>query len=977
MMDILHGTVTLNLVSSSSGGLKVGFFGAVFIVLGIIFYIKKSFKSNKNEYRKITETSDKKDILIRKFEAKEKAKIKAVDLVNEIEKIETQIALFLSEFKKCQSEYITSSSIKKLENEYRALYENVNNNKRKYKSNPKVIFFIKKYDDIQNKVLKHNESFVRSEIDKYKDFLSNIDGKSLDDQQRRAVVTDEDNNLIVAGAGSGKTLTISAKVKYLVEKKDVDPSDILLITYTKNASLEMSERIVERLKIDVDVMTFHKLGIDIISKNNKCRPEVFDEMSGSVSQYFRDNVIGDAEAMKNLVDFFAIYLSVPANLENFECLGDKFDYQKDHDLVTLKKKINPEAAISKSFNQTIVGENVKSIEEVLIANYLYLNGVNYTYEKKYPFDSSDPMKKAYRPDFYLDDYDIYLEHFGITKDKKAPWLSDFEEKKYLDGIEWKRSVHSSNETRLIETYSHNVSKGELYRRIDSELKKHDVEYKSVSYKDIYEKLVDRSNERQMKDFRKLIETFISLFKSNGYNEDTFKKFIEKNKNNPIRFLRERNECFFKLVKPIYMNYENKLHEDSKIDFNDMIINATKLVKSTEAIRNYKYIIIDEFQDISMSRLNLVKAIKEKTGAKVIAVGDDWQSIYKFAGSDVNLFTKFEKYMGFTKELKLEATYRNSQELVDVAGNFVMSNPNQIKKNLISSLNLENPVKIYGYNKSYVEIIIKAIDDIVKAEGEDTDILVLGRNGYDMDVVKSSKLFIKKNVQGVEKYTYTEYPDVSITYMTVHKSKGMEASNVIVINLVNKITGFPNKIADDSILKFVLSDDEIAVDKKGHNINFVEERRLFYVALTRTKNRTYLIVDDNKKSVFVDELIRKQGIKYEMLDSKAVINKGISCPHCKTGYLVLRKKRSDNSKFIGCSNYPQCSQNYSKKYTEIIKYKKVCKVCGDYMIKRSSKNGDFFGCVNYFGDNKCKGTDSFDKNLYLEVLDIEKSSNYVN
>ena len=306
-------------------------------------------------------------------------------------------------------------------------------------------------------VVESNKKFVIEEKARYSSLLSDVDGKSLDDQQRTVVVTGEDSNLVLAGAGSGKTLTIAGKVKYLCEAKGVKPDDILLIAFTRKAAEEMDERINKKLGVPVETATFHKLGLRIITAARNERPEVADDLEKFVGTYLSKTIREKSEEIKLLIQYFAYYLKIPADLEQFESLGDAYDHERGADLETLQSKcddtgrddyVEEKANQRKYARQTLKKEQVKSLEEVEIANFLFLNGVKYVYEGKYPFDVNDTEHKVYRPDFYLPDYDIYIEHFGIAKDGSLPWLSEIEEQKYQDSMKWKRGIHKQNQTTL-------------------------------------------------------------------------------------------------------------------------------------------------------------------------------------------------------------------------------------------------------------------------------------------------------------------------------------------------------------------------------------------------------------------------------------------------------------------------------------------------------------------------------------------------
>lgn len=865
---------------------------------------------------------------------------------NTIQKTQ-EVERFIKDIKEARKDYFTYLIKRKLIQDYKDSYEFFN--KRPYSNikNPAIAEFKEIYVNIDSLVKRWNDEFVEMELKRNKDLFDNVDGKSLDNQQRKAVVVDESNNLVLAGAGSGKTLTISAKVKYLIDRKNINPEHILLISFTKKAAEEMYQRISHKLNISVDVKTFHKLGLEIITKHRKVRPDVSEELSNVIDTYFNENIFNDINQIQLLITFFGCYLNIPKDLEEFNNLGECHDFYRNVDFETIKGKIECQQEIEnkmkklKAEKETLQGETVKSLEELMIANFLFLKGINYIYENRYPYESDDKYRKQYRPDFYLPDYDIYIEHFGITKDNRVPWLSEIEEKKYLDGIKWKRETHRKNKTTLLETYSYYNKEGVLLIRLEEKLKKLNVEFKEQDLKEIYMKVFSNKQDTQFTEFKKLISTFVGLFKSNGYSVESFlilKKDVKKIKN---VFLRRRSSLFLDIVKPIYLKYQEFLDNDGKIDFNDMINEATKIVKKTDLDFKYDYIIVDEYQDISMSRFNLIKEIRNRTNAKIMCVGDDWQSIYRFTGSDIDLFTSFEKYLGYSELLKIESTYRNSQELIDIAGNFIMKNPKQLVKSLKSTKHNSNPIRMITYDVQVSQALMKAIEEIVYLFGDEAQITILGRNNFDINVIEkdqgnSTKEFKTIKTKDQVLVRSKKYPKLIINYLTTHRSKGLEADNVIVINLENKLVGFPNKISDDPILELVLTDLD--------DFDFAEERRLFYVALTRTKNTTYLLTPAQRQSTFCEELSKGFGINQQPVNANKIINESPNCPVCQKGYLVIRENSKDNKKFLGCSNYPFCDLTF--KQLEIINNHVKCPSCGGYMVKRTGMYGQFYGCTNY-------------------------------
>ena len=348
----------------------------------------------------------------------------------------------------------------------------------------------------------------------------------------------------------------------------------------------------------------------------------------------------------------------------------------------------------------------------------------------------------------------------------------------------------------------------------------------------------------------LIKSFIRLFKCNNYKiEDyiTFSKLIRRT----IFYKNYRCEkTLLILILNIYLIYENYLKDNNEIDFDDMIIKASKYVEEKGIAKSFKYIIIDEYQDTSYIRFKLIDNIINKTNASLMVVGDDFQSIYSFTGCDISLFINFKDYFNGANIMKIENTYRNSQELISAAGSFVMKNPHQIKKNLISKKSIKRPIKVV-----YCNNLKKAFSKLIIDIKNNSSILVLGRNNKDINLVLGDEFKILDD--GTIKCLNNS--DIKVRYLTVHKSKGLEADNVIIINLEDSYLGFPSKLKDDRLLRLVSKES----DKFSHS----EERRLFYVALTRTKNNVYLLVNKHKSSIFVKELIRDYRNDIEIINYK--------------------------------------------------------------------------------------------------------------
>lgn len=847
-----------------------------------------------------------------------------------------KISDFFNYIKSIENQYITQKTQKNLIRKYKPIY---NFFKLNFK-NKQIKKFLKLYSNLESYIQAQNSIYLKNQLQDYDNLLNNIDGKSLDLQQKMAVLSDETNNLVIAGAGSGKTLTISGKVKYLIESKKAKSDEILLISFTDKAVKEMTERL-HRIDIDVKAKTFHKLGLDIITNFQQTRPTIAtsDFLDSIVSDYFKKEILNFPEQIKYILEFMTAYLYIPEDISNFENLGDYIDNFRNIDYETIESKylksVNINFQNSLKNNTDKLCKKVRRLDDLIIANFLYLNSVNYKYDYLYPYEAQNSFKRKLKMNFYLSDYDLYLEHFSIDEKGHSKFLTKYEEQKYLAEIALKRNLHNINNTKLIETYSYYNKDKSLLTKLKNSLLQNNVTLKKANLQDIYTKIYILQKDKQFEEFIKLITTFLSLFKSNNFQMTDIDRILAENENLDNTFLKSRNELFLKIFKNFFDFYESSLQSTGKIDFNDMINKSTEIIKLGFVPNDYKYIIIDEYQDISVSRFKLIKALQNATNSKIICVGDDWQSIYRFSGSDIDLFSNFEKYFGPSKFLKIEKTYRNSQELIDIASNFVTQNPNQLTKDLKSDKHIENPLKVMFYSENISNAVEYTIKDILIEFGNDSEILLLGRTKYDIFTILDNNNKFESN-EDYSIITYKPLPELKISFLTVHKSKGLEADNVILINMENSLLGFPNRISSDPVLSLVLANKEEYL--------YAEERRLFYVAITRTKNRTYLIAPEVHYSSFLEELISNNSVQKSESNNKINIENGPKCLKCYKGHLTLRTNNATNEDFLGCSNYPHCDFTISD--INILQKQVLCNKCGGYIIEKNTSKGSFYACSNY-------------------------------
>lgn len=531
---------------------------------------------------------------------------------------------------------------------------------------------------------------------------------------------------------------------------------------------------------------------------------------------------------------------------------------------------------------------------------------------------------------------------------------------------------------MIYTFSKYLDGRSLLEHLQEELEKKGFDITPRSNKEVMEKLVSSEENRYIRKLVNLICRFITNFKTNGFTADDFQRMYHSTQN-------VRTRLFLNICNDCYLEYQRYLKENDAVDFEDMINESARVLREVKEMKrklDFRYIIVDEYQDISRQRFDLVTALSEVTDAKIIAVGDDWQSIYAFSGSDITLFTKFEEKMGYAKLLKIVKTYRNSQEVIDIAGNFIQRNETQIKKEL-KSPKIVDPVIIYTYdgspkkgngdNKSginyeiahAVEVALEQIMAFNKQEGKTgkSSILLLGRFGFDGDRLEKSGLF--EYIDRGSKLKSVKYPKLDITFMTAHASKGLGYDNVIVVNGRNETYGFPSKIEDDPVLSFVIKGDR--------SIDYAEERRLFYVAMTRTKNRVYFLAPEENPSEFLLEIRRDYknvvlcGTWNENPPKNSTPKK--SCPIC--GYpMQFRYKNAYGLRLHICTNEPEVCGFMTNEYRAGKLSIMKCDQCRDgYLIVKPAKDGDFFlGCSNYKKDGTGCGR-SLSKKQYYDMLNL--------
>lgn len=711
----------------------------------------------------------------------------------------------------------------------------------------------------------HNVTFVEEELEHNKIYFDKALKYPLDKQQRESIVKLEDNCLVISSAGSGKTSTSVAKIKYLVERQGIQPSRILPITYTKKAAGELSERLALSQK-GLVCHTFHSLAFGILAETTKEKPTVCDK--GLMLQSFYHLVDTNPNFKKAINSFLTEKNSLTKNEHDY-LTPDA--YAKDRAVYGIQ-------APFLDMDGRIIF--TRSEEEKKICTFLSKNNVSFRYEERFPDNTANEYKRQYYPDFTIyyefggKSCRLILEHFGIDKNGDVPqWFGVGQEGgfvganlRYKEGIRWKRNINRLYNIPLIETTSAMFHDGSIYVKLTEQLKQYGIELSPLTEDEMFDKLVKR-NKRMEDSLLQLISSFIALMKSNRSNPESILNTIKKDQPNRPDFIERSRFMLYEIFTPIFNEYQKTLAEKKQIDYTDLILKATDICESGLYKKEYDMILIDEFQDISVDRFKFLQSLRRKKPlTKLYCVGDDWQSIFRFSGSDLSLFNSFEDYFGFTEKCKIEKTYRFGEPLIKLSSGFILQNKFQVPKDIQSNdPNRETTLSLEEYPKEDGEQLAH-LKSIIRGINPNESIMLVGRYHCDIEFIPSNCVIERNHEYNVTK---VRVEGREIPYNTIHSAKGLEADNVIIVNCSQEGNGFPSKISDDPILGYVLS--------KPESFPFAEERRLFYVAITRAKRHAYVLYKESCPSPFVTD-IRKA------LEGNSSSKDSMTCPWCRNGNL---------------------------------------------------------------------------------------------
>ena len=660
--------------------------------------------------------------------------------------------------------------------------------------------------------------YVQQQVEKNKEFFST---KHFDNEQLEAIIIQEDRHLVVAAAGSGKTRTLTARIAFNVHC-GANPENILALAYTNQAEDEMRERLNKEYGIQMaNVRTFHSIGREFARSSPNYRPDIAE---GKKSE---DLILEAVKILSNERDFAELYLHFATEFRDEENKQNNIEQNEK-----LYRYVQNQKYLALNW------QRVKSIGERDIANFLFLHKVKFEYEAPAKWADKSEGYRPYKPDFYLPLYDIWIEHWAINRHGEVPDgfssdLSGSASQKYIEGMEWKREQFKKHNHKLIETYSYQYFEKNLIIELKKQLIRNRVELQEMTAKEIMakvKKLVPNSSTILV-----LMVSFINKAKTNGLNTADISSKLSSSP------WSHEQEAFALMMIKVWQQYESLLKTNEMIDFNDMINLALEEVQKQNGQQSrYGHILVDEFQDITDPQLELLKCLLQNNdNSMLFCVGDGRQNIFSFAGSNMYNILEFNKKFRYAEETNLSTNYRCPKNIVEVSNHIARLNKVTVESPVIPALQKTYPISV-------IEMPIESREDykdwefrkskelltqLITARKIDEQILVLARYNFQME-----QLMLE----------FPNHETTGIKFLSVHKAKGTEADYVLLLGCVNGKYGFPTEIKDFEVL-------DIVKQNYDETSKLEEERRLFYVAVTRCKKELFLFTSKKSKSQFVSEI----------------------------------------------------------------------------------------------------------------------------
>jgi DNA helicase-4 len=686
----------------------------------------------------------------------------------------------------------------------------------------------------QNKIREDDER----RLNKIRDVISWSKNKfslSLNDEQAAAVIEADSHIQVVARAGSGKTTTLITRALYLHEQHSVKPSEMLLLAFNNKAAREMQERLEKHMNADMPhVMTFHALAYALVKPQNSI---LFDDIENSgqdkslALQEVLDNYLRNPKYLPVIKELMLAHFRQDWAKIEAEC---RF-FTKEEFLRL--RRITP--------NISLKGERLKSYGEKLIADFLFEHNIAYKYERNYRWNN-----KNYKPAFSLlttPDSGVVIEYFGNPSEDKYDKMEEEKREFWQSNGKWK----------FIEIESDIIEKGRdcLNNCLRDTLQKYGIVGQPLSEDEIW----DRIKERAIDRFTESAVNFIQRCRKSSLTGDDLQKRIITHKS-----IMPVEEKYLKVMGFLYSAYLKRTEDTGQDDFDGLMQKAVLAVSSGKTIferksrkgdlREMLHIFIDEYQDFSELFHNLVTAIrKHNTKAEFFCVGDDWQAINGFAGSDLQYYNDFGIHFNPSRELQLSTNYRSCDSIVYI-GNTVMEG---FGAPAVAFRKKEGSVLIVdtdGFSPNAIENETYAGDRITpivlriahKELSAGREVVILSRKNdipwcVNYPDEKHYKSYSLPNYLNYLKDNLPSQCHERISISTAHKYKGLEKDVVILIDAIDR--SYPLIHPDWVFCRILGASPGKIID---------EERRLFYVALTRAKDSLYIITENKKRTPFLSE-----------------------------------------------------------------------------------------------------------------------------
>ena len=704
--------------------------------------------------------------------------------------------------------------------------------------------------DLEAMARSANERVMRRSVAERKGFFQQAAKHPLSAEQTHAVVAMDNRVNVVAPAGAGKTTLLVTRAAWAVKYAGIAPEKVLLLAFD-HASAERLRRALDDRFTAVGitsgkarVATFGDLAHDVVAKATGRRPKLAEWLDAG----------GDLDVVAELVA--ELRESDPEFREHWDTYRLLFARPTTCD---------PEAAPDEDEQQTseyttLTGLVTKSRGERIIADWLLLTGVEHQHGHRYTHDVETAHNDQYRPDFHYPAVDVWHEHAAPESDANP--LHDVLGQS--EPIDWKRAVHEHFGTTLIETTDKEVLSGWGIKRLQERL-----ESLGLTPEWDPDRIGEHTHLRH-DDLVRLVRRFMAQVKSGGHTRESLDEAWRRMGRS------YRTRLFLDLYWPLHEAWQKRLGEGQVIDREDLMTTAVGLLESGTDL-GHEMVLVDELQDISPARARIVRALVAPPHRHLLTVGDDWQSVNRYAGADISVMTDFEHWFGAAEGVTLPTTFRCTQTITDTAAEFVQRNPRQLRRSVrAAQTRPSEPVSLIRMaDEAEIPRAISAYLADLAGKVTSASVDVLGRYGFE------------------EKLLPEDVPsNLTVTFRTVHDAKGREADHVLVPRMVTGTYGFPSEIPADPVLDLVMSDAEA--------FRHAEERRLLHVAMTRARQTVTLVTVEGKESPFVTELSKSARLAVSELSTAEPL---VACPACGQGSLLRRS--GSFGPFLGCSTAPRC------------------------------------------------------------------------